>query len=62
MARELDETHDGRLDEVLRVLGAHPVFVNAARLGGTSGFAPLHQVGHGGAPLRSSMKLLRLGA
>lgn len=51
----------GRWDEVLRLLGAHPAFVNAARPGGTSGFAPLHQVGYRGAPDAVVDELLRLG-
>jgi hypothetical protein len=53
---------DGRWDEVLRLLGTRPAFVNAARPGGTSGFAVLHQVGYQGAPAAVVDELLRLGA
>lgn len=41
---------------------AHPEFVNATRLGGSSLYAPLHQVAHGGAPVHVAERLLALGA
>jgi len=57
-----DAARDGRWDEVLRLLEHDTALVNAARPGGTSGFALLHQVGYVGAPATVVAELLRCGA
>ncbi|MEV0132466.1 hypothetical protein AB0H83_28880 [Dactylosporangium sp. NPDC050688] len=47
---------------VFAVLAAEPGLVNAARPGGTSWFAPLHQAAHAGAPVAVVERLVGLGA
>jgi hypothetical protein len=48
--------------EVIALLREHPDLVNTTRPGGASLFAPLHQAAHGGAPVKVSEELVRLGA
>jgi hypothetical protein len=47
---------------VVELLAEHPALANTARLGGSSLFAPLHQAGHGGAPVEVAQHLIRVGA
>lgn len=46
----------------LAILSAHPEFVNVARPGGKSLYAPLHQAAHGGAPESVVQLLIDMGA
>lgn len=48
--------------DVFAVLGEHPEYVNAWRLGGPSWYAPLHQAATGGAPIEVVQRLVGLGA
>lgn len=47
---------------LLSAVEQHPRFVNAARPGGRSLYAPLHQAAHGGAPVAVVERLLALGS
>lgn len=47
---------------MLAMVRAGPSLANAARPGGKSGFAPLHQAAHGGAPVAVVEELVALGA
>jgi hypothetical protein len=47
---------------LLAAIEEHPEYVNAARPGGRSWYAPLHQAAHGGAPVAVVERLLALGA
>jgi hypothetical protein len=49
-------------DGLFEVLAEHPEFVNSARPGGTSWYAPLHQAAYAGAPLPIVDRLLAAGA
>lgn len=60
--RLADAARAARWSEVLGVVREHPMLVNSARLGGTSGFTPLHQAGYTGAPARVVKELLHRGA
>lgn len=60
--RLADAARDARWQEVLDVLREQPDIVNFSRLGGRSGFTPLHQAAHAGAPMRVVEELLQLGA
>ncbi|PWI18246.1 hypothetical protein DI272_31965 [Streptomyces sp. Act143] len=60
-ARDADwATVFGVLDEVRAKVNAH--WVNSARLGGPSGYTPLHQAAWHGAPADVVQRLLALGA
>lgn len=48
--------------KVLEQLAGSRELVNVTRPGGASGFAPLHQAAHGGAPVEVVRQLLELGA
>lgn len=48
--------------QVFELVTEHPILVNTTRLGGSSLYAPLHQVAHGGAPDEVAQRLIRLGA
>lgn len=60
--RLADAARAGQWAEVLDALREAPMLVNSARLGGTSGFTPLHQAAYWGAPMPVVEELLRLGA
>lgn len=60
--RLADAARAARWSEVVDVLRERPMLVNSARLGGTSGFTPLHQAAYAGAPTRVVKELLHLGA
>lgn len=47
---------------LLDLLKRDPQRINAGRLSSTSGYAPLHQAAHGGAPTEVVQALLELGA
>lgn len=51
-----------RWTDVLAQLEAWPEGINASRVGGLSGFTPLHQAAHGGAPAEVVQALIALGA
>lgn len=57
-----DAARDFNWPTVFGLLRADPPWVNRSRLGGASGFAPLHQAAHGGAPLEVAQTLLDTGA
>lgn len=57
-----DAARDYQWLRLLELLGSHPARVNEGRVGGHSGYAPLHQVAHGGAPVEVAKSLLLLGA
>lgn len=60
--RLADAARAARWPEVLDVLRERSMLVNSARLGGTSGFTPLHQAAYVGGPARVVEELLHLGA
>lgn len=47
---------------LLDILAIHPELVNSTRIGGQSGYAPLHQAAYAGAPESIMRLLLLLGA
>jgi hypothetical protein len=57
-----DAARDYNWSRVLDLVSEHPELVNCCRPGGTSLFAPLHQVAHGGAPVDVARKLIEMGA
>lgn len=57
-----DAAREYQWSKVLELLAAEPNRVNAARIGGKSGFAPLHQAAHGGAPIEVVQALIEAGA
>ncbi|MEU5257647.1 ankyrin repeat domain-containing protein [Amycolatopsis sp. NPDC021455] len=57
-----DAARDGRWTELFGLLEPHGTLVNRTRLGGTRGFAPLHQVAWHGAPVDTARRLITLGA
>jgi len=57
-----DAARDYQWARLLDLLTHNPGRINAGRLGGTSGYAPLHQAAHGGAPAEVVQALLELGA
>lgn len=57
-----DAARVSRWAEVLDLLGNDSERVNAARPGGMSGYTPLHQAAHGGAPLEVVEALIERGA
>jgi hypothetical protein len=57
-----DAARDGAWTRVLEILSAHPGWVNAARVGSRSGYAPLHQAAWHGAGPDVTGRLLDLGA
>jgi hypothetical protein len=48
--------------KVLQLVKADPELVNSARPGGSSWYAPLHQVAYAGADSRVARRLIKLGA
>lgn len=57
-----DAARNGDWDRVFELIAAEPEHVNSTRLGGPSGFAPLHQVAWHGAPAAVADRLVALGA
>jgi hypothetical protein len=57
-----DAARDYDWPRVFEELSRHPELLNSARTGGASGFAPLHQAAHGGAPVEVAERLIALGA
>lgn len=57
-----DAARDYQWPKVLELLATPMMSVNASRVGGKSGFAPLHQAAHGGAPVEVVQALLEAGA
>ncbi|MCD0164100.1 ankyrin repeat domain-containing protein [Deinococcus sp. 14RED07] len=57
-----DAARDYQWARLLDLLTHNPGRINAGRLGGTSGYAPLHQAAHGGAPAEVVQALLEIGA
>jgi hypothetical protein len=57
-----DAARDYQWARLLDLLTRDPERINAGRIGGTSGYAPLHQAAHGGAPAEVVQALLNLGA
>ncbi|PYE51990.1 ankyrin repeat domain-containing protein [Deinococcus yavapaiensis] len=58
----LDHAKAGRWSSMLQLLEQRPQWVNATRLGGASGFTPLHQAAYLGASVDVVERLLTLGA
>lgn len=56
-----DAARDGQWTQLFALLG-HGSDVNRTRIGGTEGFAPLHQVAWHGAPVDVARRLIDLGA
>lgn len=57
-----DAARAGDWVAVLKALRRNKSFVNAARPGGTSGYTPLHQAAHLGAPAKVVKALIAMGA
>lgn len=57
-----DAARDGAWGRVLEITAAHPGWVNTARIGSRSGYAPLHQAAWHGAGPDVAGRLLDLGA
>jgi hypothetical protein len=57
-----DAARDARWDQVFELLREKPEAVNSSRLGGKSGFAPLHQAAYTGAATTVAQHLIELGA
>ncbi len=57
-----DAARDFQWPRLLELLEREPERVNVGRLGGKSGYAPLHQVAHGGATVEVAQALISLGA
>lgn len=57
-----DAAREYQWARLLDLLKRDPQRINAGRLGGSSGYAPLHQAAHGGAPTEVVQALLGLGA
>ncbi len=57
-----DAAHYADWAEVLAILSKHSEFVNSARPGGESWYAPLHQAAHHGVSLETVRALLDAGA
>ncbi|MEV5495132.1 hypothetical protein AB0M50_06990 [Nonomuraea fuscirosea] len=57
-----DATRDGDWSMVLDLLEAHPAWINSGRVGGGSGYAPLHQVAWHGADTDIAHRLVAHGA
>lgn len=57
-----DAARDYQWARLLDLLTRDPGRINAGRLSGTSGYAPLHQAAHGGAPTEVVQALLDFGA
>jgi len=57
-----DAAKAGDWQTVFDVLGRQRDWVNGARVGGTSGYAPLHQAAWHGAPTDVVLRLVELGA
>lgn len=60
--RLADAARDGAWDQVLEIMQTHSGWVNAARVGGRSGYAPLHQAAWHGAGRDVVERLISLGA
>lgn len=57
-----DAARDYQWARLLDLLTHNPGRINSGRIGGSSGYAPLHQAAHGGAPAEVVQALLELGA
>lgn len=57
-----DAAKDYKWRHLLELLASDSQRINAGRVGGPSGYAPLHQVAHGGAPVEVAQALISLGA
>ncbi|MCU7820731.1 ankyrin repeat domain-containing protein [Kitasatospora sp. DSM 101779] len=57
-----DAARDGSWSRVFELLDEQPEWANATRIGGPSGFAPLHQAAWHGAPVVTATRLLVAGA
>lgn len=57
-----DAARDYQWARLLDLLTHNPGRINAGRIAGSSGYAPLHQAAHGGAPVEVVQALLELGA
>lgn len=58
----VEAARDYQWARLLDLLTHNPGRINAGGIGGTSGYAPLHQAAHGGAPAEVVQALLELGA
>ncbi|MER6512526.1 ankyrin repeat domain-containing protein [Nonomuraea sp. NPDC001636] len=57
-----DAARDGAWSTVFELLEEHPEWVNGGRVGGTSGYAPLHQAAWHGADVSVVHRLIARGA
>lgn len=57
-----DAARDGDWAEVCDLLGRHPEWINSGRVGGASGYTPLHQAAWLGAPAEVAERLVAMGA
>jgi hypothetical protein len=57
-----DAARDGDWSRVFDLLEAHPAWINVGRVGGSSGYAPLHQVAWHGADAAIAHRLVAAGA
>ncbi len=60
--RLAEAARSGDWPSVLTLLAAHPQWVNATRIGGESGYTPLHQAAWHGVPVAIVLRLVELGA
>ena len=60
--RLADAARDYDWEQVIALLEEQPEAINSSRPDGASGFAPLHQAAHGGAPVAVIERLLEMGA
>lgn len=60
--RLADAARDGDWAEVLVLLGRYPEWINSGRVGGTSGYTPLHQAAWHGVPTEVAERLVAMGA
>ncbi|MFG2295905.1 ankyrin repeat domain-containing protein [Streptomyces sp. NPDC048603] len=60
--RLADAARDGRWEQVLELLAEDPERVNSTRIGGASGYSPLHQAAWHGAGPEVTGRLVDLGA
>lgn len=57
-----DAARDGNWDQLFCLLEDHPKLINYSRIGGKSGYTPLHQAAYNQAPADVLRKLLAMGA
>lgn len=57
-----DAAREGDWPTVFEVLDKHPEWVNTCRIGGTSGYAPLHQAAWHGTDAGTVTRLVEIGA